>query len=334
MRMSRLSKVGLVVVTMASLGGAASSVRGQDLYKADPGPRTIELADSVTLKDEKRGKEIPLRITFPAGTDKVPALVFSHGAWAARYFYAPLARHWASHGYAVIQPTHEDSSDFGNSWDDPSVFADDLRFGRPEDLSAIVDVINALGVPGLDGRIDLERIAVGGHSYGADTAMMAAGLVLDDGKGLTVDRTDPRFKAVISLSGQGLGEGRTVEGFANVAIPMMLLTGSRDPARGDRPHTWRLDAFNYSSPPHKYLVFIEGVDHGFGMTVMPDPEFPQPPDSGVRRWLPDAVHAAATKSATTAFLDAFVNGDTAALEFLTSDRMETATDGIARITRK
>ncbi|NWG45223.1 MAG: hypothetical protein HXY25_01580 [Alphaproteobacteria bacterium] len=314
--------------------GSTSSGFAAELYKAEAGPFEIRMVDDVTLHDARRGKDIPLRITYPVGEGKVPALVFSHGAWAARYFYAPLARHWASHGYAVIQPTHADSSDFGYAWDDPVVFSEEIRYSRPQDVSAIISAINQLGVPGLDGRIDEDRIAAGGHSYGADTTMMAGGLKSLNSKGEAVDYSDPRIKAMMPLSGQGLDESRTKEAFAAIDIPTLFMTGTRDPARLDRPYTWRLDPFTYATPGNKFLVFVEGLDHGFGKTVLPDPEFPQPPPSGVRPWRDDAVHGLVTKSATTAFLDAFLNGDQAALEYLKSDQMERATNGVAKLSYK
>lgn len=317
------------------LPAQSSSVHAEELYLSEPGPHEIRMREDIVLADPARGKSIPLRVTYPVGDDPVPAIVFSHGAWAAKFFYAPMSRHWASHGFAVIQPTHEDSSELGQRWDDFSVFAEPMRFGRVKDISRIIDVINELGIEGLDGRIDPERIAVGGHSYGADTAMMAAGLfMVDPASGKKTDLHDERIKAVISMSGQGLGEGRTTEGFQAVTIPFILITGSRDFARGGRPPDWRLDSFNEAGPGNKFLVFVEGLDHGLGGSTDADPDYPQPPEAGVRNWRKDAMHVAVTKSSTTAFLEAFLNADEEARAFLSSDAIARATDGLATVKEK
>jgi predicted dienelactone hydrolase len=38
-----------------------------------------------------------------------PVIVFSHGAGGSGQNYFPLTHYWATHGYVIIQPTHNDS---------------------------------------------------------------------------------------------------------------------------------------------------------------------------------------------------------------------------------
>lgn len=61
----------------------------------------IETTDLVTLRDEKRGKNIELYAAWPKGDAKCPVILFSHGAGGSGSTYAPLIEDWAAHGYAV-----------------------------------------------------------------------------------------------------------------------------------------------------------------------------------------------------------------------------------------
>jgi len=80
-----------------------------DLYKLKTGPYTVESRQSFELRDPRRDKIIPLRITWPNARGPHPLIVFCHGALGSKDAGQPLVQHWASHGYVVIQPTFGDS---------------------------------------------------------------------------------------------------------------------------------------------------------------------------------------------------------------------------------
>jgi hypothetical protein len=88
--------------------------------------------------------------------------------------------------------------------------------------------------------------------------------------------------------------------------PFLLVTGTRDTGRGGQPYTWRLDPFRLSPKGEKYLLLIQGADHGFGGI------------SGSRRRRPEAAHLAAVLAATTAFWDVQLKGREEARAFLAS----------------
>ncbi|MFG1644224.1 hypothetical protein ACGFMK_28400 [Amycolatopsis sp. NPDC049252] len=88
-------------------------------------------------------------------------IVFSHGnAWSMDG-YEPLVDRWAA---------HLDSRRHGIGFDDPR-FATIWRV-RIADLHAIVDGLREIlaHLPGLAERVDHARLAVAGHSWGAQTA--------------------------------------------------------------------------------------------------------------------------------------------------------------------
>jgi predicted dienelactone hydrolase len=122
----------------------------------------------VTLTAPNRGQDLQVRVSAPTTGHDLPVVVFSHGMTLSMDDYAPLAGFWAAGGFVVIQPTHLDS---------PGLAPDDPRTPliwriRTDDLACILDQLDAIeaGVPGLAGRIDRDRIAAAGHSWGAQTA--------------------------------------------------------------------------------------------------------------------------------------------------------------------
>lgn len=107
-----------------------------------------------------RGEDLQVRVSAPATGGDLPVIVFSHGFGWSMNGYAPLADHWASQGFVVIQPTHLDSRTLGIPHEDPRT--PQMWRIRIEDLALVLDGLDVLeaSVPGLGGRIDHSRIAV------------------------------------------------------------------------------------------------------------------------------------------------------------------------------
>lgn len=323
--MRRIGYAALAVA--ASWAGAAPAADSvlPGLYKAGPGPHAIASVPDLVVHDPARAKDLPVNVTYPKGEGHHPAIVFSHGAWASNTYYYQLADHWASHGFVVVQPTHEDSIALGQTFGDEKVFA--LGMTRVIDDTFLVTNINALGIEDLDGRIDENRIGLGGHSYGANTAMLMGGLTVFDGEGKGRSVGDPRLKAIFVLSGQGLGEGRTPESYKSIDKPMLVVTGSKDRGRAGQPVDWRVDPYTYAEPPDKYLLFIEEADHSFGALTNP-----RPPERTAGRDLPvRPTHAAMVMSVSTAFFDAYLNGSEDARAFLRSGAVSAESAGEGRL---
>ncbi|MDQ6805875.1 MAG: chlorophyllase, partial [Actinomycetota bacterium] len=121
----------------------------------------------VVLPAPGRGDDLQVRVTAPTTGSELPIVVFSHGFGESMDGYAPLAEYWAAHGFAVLQPTHLDSQTLGIAPDDPRTPVI-WRF-RIEDLTRVLDELDLLeeSVPGLAGRLNHDRTAVAGHSWGA-----------------------------------------------------------------------------------------------------------------------------------------------------------------------
>lgn len=137
-------------------------------------PATVSVKP-VVLPAPGRGDDLQVRVSTPATSTHLPAVVFSHGFGWSMDAYAPLVDAWTAAGLAVFQPTFLDSRTLGVSPDDPR-YATIWR-SRVEDLVAVIDHLGELeaAVPGLTGRLDRDRIAVAGHSRGAQSASTLIG---------------------------------------------------------------------------------------------------------------------------------------------------------------
>lgn len=129
----------------------------------------------VVLPAPDRGADLRLRVTAPLDGTGLPVLLFSHGFGMSMDAYGPVVDYWAAHGVVVVQPTHLDSVSLGLAPDDPR--GPRIWRYRIEDLVLLLDELDTVlgSVPGLAGRVDVSRVAVGGHSYGATTASALLG---------------------------------------------------------------------------------------------------------------------------------------------------------------
>jgi predicted dienelactone hydrolase len=317
----------LTILFALLLGGLATSAKAAKDYaqQIDAKPQKIGTIATLVLHDVKQNKDLQLRINYPQDGGPFPIIVFSHGAWATKDNYLPLTEFWASHGYVTIQANHSDSRALGTKPGDPKAFRD--WQSRPADISFILDSLAELEKKelGLKGRIDSKRIGVGGHSFGANTAQLIGGArayLLGREKSFE----DIRVTAVMLLSGQGPGEMLTEQSWEKVAKPMLVMTGSRDgPTRTGQPAEWRKKPYELSPKGDKFLVWVEGLDHGYGGIV------------GVNfnpRNKANEDHVKYTKIVALAFWDAYLKDDRGALAYLKSDNLATFSKGTLRIEHK
>jgi predicted dienelactone hydrolase len=304
----------LLVVVLISIGwsGEAKTVRAEDApNSAELGPYKVHTIARLTPNDSKREKELELRIHYPEAKGPFPLIVWSHGAGGSKDNYLTLMVHWASYGYVTIQPTHSDSRSLAANPRAPVSFRDWQN--RPADVSFILDSLAELEArePALKGLIDSKRVGVGGHSFGANTAQLIGGAKAFPVGG-EKSFADPRVAAVMLLSGQGPGEMLTEKSWSDFKTPMFVMSGSADgPTRTGQPAEWRKKPYELSPPGDKYLVWVEGLDHGYG---------------GITGWnfnprnKPNADHVRYTKILTKAFWDAYLKENGEARTYLQTEK--------------
>lgn len=224
------------------------------------------------------GRALPLevRVSAPITGSDLPIVLFSHGNGWHHDGYAPLAAFWASRGFVVVQPTHLDSRRYGIGFDDPRF--PDIWIERIADLGRILDQLAAVeaSIPGLTGRVDHTRIAVAGHSWGAQTAQALLGArILDKDGQVGADMSDSRVAAGILLAATGVG-GEDLHPFAQANFPFMypsfrelttptlVVAGDHDQSHmSSRGPDWFTDAYTFS-PGATDLLTLHDAEHALG----------------------------------------------------------------------
>lgn len=307
-------------------------------YELAPGPFTVSETADLVLHDAKGNKDLHVRIFYPNGPGRYPVIVFSHGAGGSQDCCEALTRHWASYGYVTIQPTHDDSAVRRRNTGEENIhFMQAVRDAlkkpalwesRPRDISFVLDSLPALAdrVPGLVGRMDMERIGVGGHSMGSYTTEAIAGALIDLPGHPDSSFADSRVKAVLCLSPQGPGQfGLKENSFDGISLPYIGMTGSLDSLGPVASPAWHKTPFERSQPGDKYHVFIQGANHmSFisARTLAPG------------RAAQGESILGYTNSASLAFWDAYLKGDAGAKTYLQSDALEKSSHGAVKLSRR
>jgi len=151
---------------------------------------------------------IPVRIYLPVNSAPAPVVLFSHGLGGSRNGNTFLGQHWAGRGYVAVFLQHpgSDSSVWqGKPFSERMsslVAAASLKnfVRRARDVHAALDALtswNSDPKSPLSNCLDLERIGMSGHSFGAVTTEAVSGETFPV---LGTKLTDSRIKAAIAFS--------------------------------------------------------------------------------------------------------------------------------------
>jgi predicted dienelactone hydrolase len=247
-----------------------------NLSRALPAPEPVLTVSVTPIKLEMPGRQpLELRLTAPATGDALPVVILSHGYGPSNYIpskdgYAPLVQFWAERGIAVIQPTHASSRVGGL---DPK-FPEGPFFWRERvlEMRAIIDHLAWIErqAAAVSGRLDHNRIAVAGHSFGGHTCSLLLGASLQGEHFF-----DPRICAGVLLATPGRGGADLTPehagrfpffdvDFSGIELPTLVVCGGEDnPHFTPRGPEWHADAF-HDAPGANALLTITGVGHGLG----------------------------------------------------------------------
>jgi predicted dienelactone hydrolase len=266
--------------------------------------------------DATRDRDVPVKIYYPkSGAGRLPIILFSHGLGGSREGYEYLGLHWAGCGYICVHLQHLGSDDSVWKGKEPEEITKALTAAvknlknaadRPRDVSFAIDRLTELDSEAsfpLNGRLDLQRIGVAGHSFGGFTSMAIAGQ--DFG---STRMGDPRVKAVIEMSAPVARPFQREYAYARITVPVFHMTGTRDDSPiGETKASERRIPFDLMSAAETCLLVLKDGDHMvFSGRIRPDEVTAAQ----------DAVFQRLICAGGTAFWDAWLKGNSAAHDWL------------------
>ena len=144
---------------------------------------------SLLLQDRERDRTYPADLYLPADLSAIqgslPVMVLSHGYGDSRNnpTATAIAQGLAANGFVVALPEHIGSN---------KAYQEDLARGltyesfeamefvnRPLDIRFLIDTLEQLNDTEFQGRLQLDRVGLVGHSFGGYTALATAGATVD-----------------------------------------------------------------------------------------------------------------------------------------------------------
>lgn len=273
-------------------------------------------SETGVFTDSKRGRDVPYKIYYPKDLKGAyPIVIFSHGLGGSKEGYEYLGRFLAQNGYLCIHIQHAGSDEevWKGKTSKAAIMAS-LRkavskpmtaVNRFKDIPFVVDMVEDMNSssPIFKGHIDLGKIGIAGHSFGAYTVLAASGQQFGRG---WVDFKESRIKAGVALSpnppkGTKVGDTKIYDG---ITIPLMHFTGTDDydqvtSSDGDfDPKTRTIPYQNINRAP-QYLVVLDKATHmtfsGSERSEASDPKLDQ--------------HLTSVQQGVLAFFDMYLKGD-------------------------
>ena len=257
-----------------------------DLRKS--GPYAVK-KEVWNLTDTTRNRSLYADIYIPQTQGgRIPVIVFSHGLASRPEDYAQGFEKLASHGFLIAAPQHPGSD---------SIWAKEVLEGyhrdafdlndfinRHKDISFMIDELERRNASQFQNRLDLQNIGMAGHSFGGYTGLAIAGAEIDfDHLKKDCDRLYSGINVALLLECRALDLPRETynfrdervtavfvanpvnrgifgqKGLSKITIPIMLGSGSYDPATP--PALEQATSFTWLSSPQKYWAMVEGQAH-------------------------------------------------------------------------
>ncbi len=222
-----------------------------------------------TARDNRK---IPVKVYLPGKIDApLPVILFSHGLGGSREAAAFLGRTWAADGFACFHLEHEGSNTrallrAGGRAGAKSLASGTAALDRVRDVKFVLDELARLNSDPKSrfaGKLDLNRIGIAGHSFGAQTSMAAIGTKAFTPNGTALSARDPRIRAAVVLSPNGLPYRNYGEkAYDGITVPIMFMTGTNDysPINEATPAERRLP-FEHCLNSERSLITFAGGDH-------------------------------------------------------------------------
>ncbi len=319
---------GLVGLCVCSVGLAA--LCAEDRVAGDYEPLTKTHTEKVvpldlTIHDQARNRDIPIRVYRCGEVQAAPVVLFSHGLGGSREVSVFLGEHWAARGYVAVFLQHPGSDT--SVWQNKRLLermaamkeaANAKNFLlRVQDVSAVLDQLekwNQDSQHQLSGALDMEKVGMSGHSFGAVTTQAVSGQTFLRGNNRP---TDPRIKAALPMSPSTPVGGDAATAFGKVGIPWLLMTGTQDVSSiGNQTAESRRLVYSALPPGGKYELVLHQAEHSvFTDRALPGEKHQRNPN-----------HHRAILALSTAFWDAYLKKDERAKSWLDGEGPRTVLD--------
>ncbi|MBD2146332.1 MULTISPECIES: alpha/beta hydrolase [Sphaerospermopsis] len=256
----------------------------------NPGIFTFKKS-TLEFFDITRDRHLLTDIYIPNLQNTTPVIVISHGLGLDSSNFRYLAKHLASHGFAVVVPNHPHL--FFNNRNNRKLQEANEFINRPLDIKYILDKLEKANQSDgeFKGKLNLQQVGIFGQSFGGYTALALAGAKinfqqlqkdcqpdeLQDTWNMSlllqcralelqnkstqqenINLRDQRIKAAIAvnpITSSIFGES----GLNQMQTPVMFIGSSEDtvaPALYEQ-----ILPFSWLTNPHKYLVMLVGATH-------------------------------------------------------------------------
>ena len=245
---------------------------------------------TLTLKDRNRKRQFLVDLYKPQRwrSGKTPVVVISHGFGTGPKNFEKRAKHLASYGYLVAVPQHL-GSDYAHiqamlTGYSREVFKLNEFIDRPLDVIYVLDELERRNQSEFQGRLNLQKVGVMGHSFGGYTALALAGAEIDfeqleancnflfkklnpslllQCRALELPQQDYNFrdrrvKAVMATNPVNSAIFGP-KGLSRIQIPVFMVAGSQDPVTPAVLEQIR--SFTWLTGSDKYLALEKGNTH-------------------------------------------------------------------------
>lgn len=307
--------------TQKSRGGPGTRYDIKPLFTAEQQAALGE----VPLLETDAVRDAPIASTH----GPFPLVMFSHGQAAVRWQSTYLTVLLASHGYVVASPDHESGTLYDVVRGQLAGVTDGLD-NRPLDIRYLVNRLSRMPADdALSGMVDISRLGVAGHSFGALTAMR-------------VTAFDERVKAIVPQA--PVASDLAFIGHTDPHVPLMLQGAKLDRTLPYAENT--LLSWDAAVKP-RWLLALETGGHftfsdlcQFDLASLADRVMLDIPGANVRKVLEDGCGPEAPPASvalplishfTVAFFNAQLRGSTGSAAVLTQSEAEVFGAGVAEV---
>ena len=266
---------GRACLLAAALAAAALSLTATTALAEPAGGQaaSVEIRRGEWRDEARGGRIVPYKLYVPRGAGPFPTIVHSHGLGGSREASTYILQAVAEAGFLVASLQHAGSDSalqIGAGGSEAALAAAGARGMTAEAAQArygdVPFAIDQLARdshrPGpLRGKIDLSRLGMSGHSYGALSTLVAVGQRVPGARGRSF--AERRIKAAIAYSPNKPRNDDPKAAFATVRTPILHFTGTEDTS----PFDLERSAFERTTPyqaidgADQFLIILNGGDH-------------------------------------------------------------------------